>query len=308
MLIALNFAHSLCKSAMKHFALSLFVCILITSACSAKSADNQPVPIPDMHLKTPELNSGNVPKNNVQSEGETIVKNDEQMTIDDLGYQTDTFATESGKSVSFHCIKHGSLRIQFDNLEFQIDPVEQLDGNDTDYAAFPKADYILVTHEHYDHLDENAIAKLEKQDTAIITNNICAQKLGRGIVMANGDSKILRDDIKIEAVPAYNTTSGHEKFHPKGRDNGFILTLDGFRIYIAADTENIPEMANIKDIDVAFMPCNQPYTMTPQQLAKAAAVVAPKVLFPYHFSNTPKDQMKSALAGSDIDLRIRNYQ
>ena len=295
---------------MKRLLLSMMACMLLASAC--KTTENQPPAVPDMPSETAKVEAADdtpaPTANTPQTEGETIVKADEQMTIDDLGFQTDTFTTASGKTVAFHCIKHGSLRIQYDGLEFQIDPVEKLDGNDTDYAKFPKADYILVTHEHYDHLDKAAIAKLEKQGTAIITNASCAKMLGRGEVMANGDSKTLRDDIKIDAVPAYNTTAGHTKFHPKGRDNGFVLTLDGFRIYIAADTEDIPEMADIKDIDVAFMPCNQPYTMTPAQLAKAAAVVAPKVLFPYHFSDTPQDGMKSALKDLSLDLRIRNYQ
>ena len=297
---------------MNRILLPIIAFMLLTTAC--KTTENQPPAIPDSPAQTADVSAETAEPtlapsaNTPQTEGETIVKTDEQMTIDDLGFQTDTFTTASGKTVAFQCIKHGSLRIQYDGLEFQIDPVEKLDGNDTDYAKFPKADYILVTHEHYDHLDKDAIAKLAKDGTTIITNGNCAKQLGRGEILANGDSKILRDDIKIDAVPAYNTTPGHTKFHPKGRDNGFVLTLDGFRVYIAADTEDIPEMAAIKDIDVAFMPCNQPYTMTPAQLAKAAAVVAPKVLFPYHFSATPQDEMKSALKDLNLDLRIRNYQ
>ena len=142
----------------------------------------------------------------------------------------------------------------------------------------------------------------------IITNSVCGKKLGTGIIMANGDVQKLRDDIQIEAVPAYNTTAGHEKFHPKGRDNAFILTLDGLRIYIAADTEDIPEMADIHDIDIAFMPCNQPYTMTPKQLANAVSMVKPKVLFPYHYSETDMKAVADALKNVSIDLRIRDYQ
>ena len=126
--------------------------------------------------------------------------------------------------------------------------------------------------------------------------------------MANGDKLTYADDIIIEAVPAYNTTEGREQFHPKGRDNGYILTLDGLRIYIAGDTEDIPEMADIKDIDVAFLPCNQPYTMTPEQLVKAAKLIKPRVLFPYHYSETPIARVTMLLAGSDIDVRIRDYK
>ncbi len=229
-------------------------------------------------------------------------------TMDSFGFQTDEFDTKSGKKVAFHCIKHGSIRIQYDGLEFEIDPVIKLNDRVTDYASFPDADYILVTHEHFDHFDAEAIKALEKEGTRLITNQSCASKLGRGDVMANGDVRDLRDDIKLEAVPAYNTTPEHTQFHPKGRDNGFILTLDGFRIYIAGDTEDIPEMADIHDIDVAFLPCNQPYTMTVQQLVKASEILQPKVLFPYHYGETSMDEVSSAMKNNTIDLRIRNYQ
>ena len=126
--------------------------------------------------------------------------------------------------------------------------------------------------------------------------------------MRNGDHKDMEKGIAIDAVPAYNITPAHTQFHPKGRDNGFVLSLDGFRIYIAGDTEDIEEMKDIKKIDVAFLPCNQPYTMTPEQLAKAAKVINPKVLFPYHYGDTHIQQVKDLLDGSGIDVRIRNYQ
>ena len=109
-------------------------------------------------------------------------------------------------------------------------------------------------------------------------------------------------------IPAYNTTPGREKFHPKGRDNGYVLTLGGFRIYLAGDTEDISEMADAKDVDVAFLPVNQPYTMTPEQAASAARTVKPKVLFPYHYSETPIQQVRIRLAGTGIDVRIRDYK
>ena len=124
--------------------------------------------------------------------------------------------------------------------------------------------------------------------------------------MKNGERTQLEEDIEIEAVPAYNTTKGREQFHPKGRDNGYILTLDGLRIYIAGDTEDIPEMADIKDIDIAFLPCNQPYTMTPEQLVRAAKIIKPKVLFPYHYGDTDVSGIPVQLPG--IDVRIRHYE
>ena len=222
-------------------------------------------------------------------------------------YQTDTFKTKGGKEVVATAIKHASLRIQYDGLEIQVDPVAKY-APETDYSKFPKADVILVTHKHFDHFDGDTIATLKKDSIEIVANPAVQKMLGFGTALANGESRVLAKGIKLDAVPAYNTTPGHTQFHPKGRDNGYVLTIDGLRIYIAGDTEDIPEMASLKDIDVAFLPCNQPYTMTPEQLAKAARTIKPKVLYPYHYSSTPIKNVVELLAGSGIDVRIRNYQ
>ena len=222
-------------------------------------------------------------------------------------YQTDTFKTKGGKEIVVTAIKHASLRIQYAGLEIQVDPVVEY-APATDYSTFPKADVILVTHEHFDHFDRDAIAALRKDGTEIVANPAVQKMLGSGTAMTNGESRVAAKGIKLDAVPAYNTTPGHTQFHPKGRDNGYVLTIDGLRIYIAGDTEDIPEMAGVKDIDVAFLPCNQPYTMTPEQVAKAARTIKPKVLFPYHYSQTPVKRVAELLAGSGIDVRIRNYQ
>ena len=224
-----------------------------------------------------------------------------------LDFQTDTFKTQEGKTVTITAIKHASLRIQYDGLEIQVDPVAKY-APETDYSKFPKADVILVTHEHFDHFDRDTIATLRKDGTEIVANPAVQKMLGFGTILANGESRVLAKGIKLDAVPAYNTTPGHTQFHPKGRDNGYVLTMDGLRIYIAGDTEDIPEMSALKDIDVAFLPCNQPYTMTPEQVAKAARTIKPKVLFPYHYSQTPIKQVSDLLTGSGIDVRIRNYQ
>ena len=224
------------------------------------------------------------------------------------GYEVDSFTTKSGKAVKFHALVHSSIRIEDDGMEIQIDPVAKLGEKTIDYAAMPKADYIVVTHEHHDHLDTTAIKRLTGNNTQLITNQRCAEMLGYGTVMANGDILQLKDDITIEAVPAYNTTEGHLQFHPKGRDNGFVLTLDGLRIYIAADTEDIPEMAGLKDIDIAFLPCNQPYTMTVDQLINAARMVKPKVLFPYHYGQTDVSVIPSLLEADGVEARIRHYE
>ncbi|MCR4916064.1 MAG: MBL fold metallo-hydrolase [Prevotella sp.] len=223
-------------------------------------------------------------------------------------YEVDTFKTKSGKTVRFHALVHASIRVEYDGKEIEIDPVTKLGNRTVDFAAMPKADYIFVTHEHQDHFDREALKILMAQQTSLVTNKRCADMLGSGKVMANGDKLQLADDITVEAVPAYNITEGRQQYHPKGRDNGYILTIDGLRIYIAGDTEDIPEMASVSDIDIAFLPCNQPFTMTTDQLVRAARIVKPKVLFPYHYGQTDVSKLPSQLQGDGIDVRIRHYE
>ena len=177
-------------------------------------------------------------------------------------------------------------------MEIQVDPVGKGMKPETDYSQFPKADIILVTHEHHDHFDSDAIAQLTKASTKIYLNPAVHKMLGSGKALKNGDKVKIANDITIEAVPAYNTTPG----------------LDGMRIYIAGDTEDIPEMANIKDISIAFLPCNQPYTMTIEQAANAAKIIKPKVLFPYHYNDTPVNKLTPQLSKEGIRVLVRNYQ
>ncbi|MBR7018458.1 MAG: MBL fold metallo-hydrolase [Prevotella sp.] len=223
-------------------------------------------------------------------------------------YEVDVFQTPNGKTVKLYALVHASIRIVYDGKEIEVDPVRKLGNRTIDYTKMPKADYLFVTHEHGDHFDKEALQLLSADKTLLITNERCAGMLGHGEVMSNGDSRQLPDGISVDAVPAYNTTEGHLQFHPKGRDNGYVLNLDGLRIYIAGDTEDIPEMEGIKDIDIAFLPCNQPYTMTTEQLVKAAKIVKPKVLFPYHYGQTDISGVPAALQGTGIDVRIRHYE
>lgn len=223
-------------------------------------------------------------------------------------YEVDVFQTQNGKILKFYALTHASIRIQYDGKEVEIDPVTKLGNKAVDYSSMPKADYLLVTHEHFDHFNQEAIKLLTSDKTRFITNKRCAEIYGSGEVMKNGDKIQIDDNFMIEAVSAYNITEGRTQFHPKGRDNGFILTVDGLRIYIAGDTENIPEMADIKDIDVAFLPCNQPYTMTTEQLVKAAKMIKPKVLFPYHYGQTDVSDIPAQLKAEGIEVRIRHYE
>lgn len=225
-------------------------------------------------------------------------------------YPTETFKTQSGKDVVITLVKHASLIVSYDNFNIAIDPTLRFSDFTADYTQMPKANVILITHEHGDHFDQNAIAQLENDKTVIILNGTSQKQLGRGDVIANFQSRHLRGDIFLESVPAYNSTPDRQRFHPQGNGNGYVLTIDGLRIYIAGDTEDIPELANLTDIDVAFLPVNQPYTMTVGQAVHAAQTIKPKVLFPYHYSQTPIEELKQLLdaANSGIDVRIRAMQ
>ena len=221
-------------------------------------------------------------------------------------YEVERFWTASGAPVDITLVKHGSLEICYNGVSIQIDPVSGL-GKPTDYdAEFPKADVILVTHEHHDHLDPEAIAALTGPETILILNETSRDIIGRGEAIHNGESRELPGGVKLEAVPAYNTTPGREQFHPKGNGNGYVLSIDGLRIYVAGDTENIPEMSELKFVDVAFLPVNQPYTMTPEQCIAAAKLIRPKVLIPYHFGQTDLGGLPMALP--QMDVRIRQMQ
>lgn len=221
-------------------------------------------------------------------------------------YEVEHFTSPSGDPIDITLIKHGSLAIAYKGLSIQVDPVAAY-GTPTDYGAdFPKADVILVTHEHPDHLNDSTVAVLTGGSTRLLLNGRSADILGRGEVLENGMRRTLAPGMELEAVPAYNTTPGREMFHPKGNGNGYVLSLDGFRIYIAGDTEDIPEMEALKDIDLAFLPVNQPFTMTVAQCLNAARMIEPKVLIPYHFSDTDIYALPELLP--EIDVRLRQMQ
>ena len=218
-------------------------------------------------------------------------------------FETDEFESASG-NISVTFIGHGTLMIQLASITIHVDPV----SSEVDYSNMPKADLLLLTHHHSDHMDEAAIDILKKDGTVIIGTKACGKQISEVVVMENGDSQTLAD-LSIEAVPAYNISPGRDRYHPKGRDNGYILTFGGKRIYIAGDTEDTQEMRQLKDIDIAFLPMNQPYTMTPMQAAGAASVFRPKVLYPYHFSGTEPTELTRPLADEEgIEVRVRKME
>lgn len=220
--------------------------------------------------------------------------------------QTDTIPAAKG-NLQITFVGHGSLMFSYNSKVVHIDPF----GEQTDYTKLPKADLILVTHEHRDHLDSAAIVSIRQPSTILISTPTVAEKLRGGLAMKNGESRVV-EGMKIEAVPAYNLVHKRpdgQPFHPKGQGNGYVVTFGNKRVYIAGDTENIPEMKHLKNIDIAFLPVNLPYTMTPEMAADAARMVNPKILYPYHFGKTDTAQISASLAKvSGVEVRLRDMQ
>jgi len=217
----------------------------------------------------------------------------------------DKISTNAG-IVEMHFISHGSLMFKVNGYIIYIDPVT----GPVSYEFFPKADMILVTHEHGDHLDVKLINELKKTGTLVLINQNSSGKLPWAMTMKAGERQEF-NNIIVEAVPAYNIVherSPGQPFHPKGSGIGFILTIGGKRFYIAGDTENIPEMKELKNIEVAFLPMNLPYTMTPEMVADAARAFKPRILYPYHFGDTNTEEIVNLLKGSGIDVRIRDLK
>jgi L-ascorbate metabolism protein UlaG (beta-lactamase superfamily) len=221
-------------------------------------------------------------------------------------FEKDVIKT-SGGDLEIFFIGHGSLMMKFGNKIIHVDPYSKL----ADYAKLPKADLLLITHEHQDHLDPAAIDQIRTKETKVVLTEKGAEKVSGSIVMKNGDVQTVMG-IKIEAVPAYNlvqTRENGQPFHPKGQGNGYVLTFGDKRVYIAGDTENTPEMKAVKNIDIAFLPMNLPYTMTPEMVADAAQAFKPKVLYPYHYGDTDTSRVVALLKDSrDIEVRIRKMR
>jgi len=215
-------------------------------------------------------------------------------------FQTDILKTSAG-DLQITCIGHGTLMFAYAGKVIHVDPVSMY----ADYSTLPKADLVLITHEHGDHLDPKAIQAVSTAATAVIVNPGAAKALAGASLMKNGETRTLAG-VNIEAVPAYNLDKA---FHPKGNGNGYVLTFGDKRVYVAGDTENVPELKTLKNIDVAFLPMNLPYTMTPEQVADLAKAIHPKILYPYHFGNTNTAALADLLKDEKgIEVRIRELK
>ena len=212
--------------------------------------------------------------------------------------QTDTLKT-SGGDLKITLLGHGSLMFDYGGKIIHVDPF----GKIADYSKLPKADLILITHDHFDHLDPAALSKVRTKETPVVLTEACSKKVEGGLVMKNGDEKTVAG-LKIQAVPAYNIVHKRDSggaYHPKGRGNGYVITFGDRRVYVAGDTENIPEMKALDSIDVAFLPSNLPYTMTPEMVADAAGAFKPKVMYPYHYKFGKSDLPKLEKLMKDVD-------
>ncbi|MFB3777476.1 MAG: MBL fold metallo-hydrolase [Bryobacteraceae bacterium] len=210
--------------------------------------------------------------------------------------------TDAGP-VRLTIVNHASFVMELGGQVIHVDPVGA-----ARYEGLPQADLILITHTHPDHLDPAALAKLRKEGTIIIGPEAAAKSVPGLTVLRNGESRQV-GPTNIEAVPAYNLpkAGGGQIFHPKGEGNGYVTTFAGRRCYIAGDTQAIPEMATLKSIEVAFLPMNQPYTMTPEEVAAAARSFNPMVLYPYHSRGSDTALLVKLLEGSGIQVRLRDW-
>lgn len=220
-------------------------------------------------------------------------------------FETDAIETSAGElKIAF--IGHASLLFEFGGKTIYIDPDSRL----ADFSSLPKADMIFITHEHKDHCDPKALDALRTEKTVLISNEGCAKEAPGATVMRNGDVKTM-EGLRVQAVPAYNIVHMRSEgvpYHPKGTGNGYVITFGDKRIYVAGDTENIPEMKDLKEIDIAFLPMNLPYTMTPEMTADAALSFRPKILYPYHFGDTDTSKIEQLLKDSGMEVRIRQMK
>jgi L-ascorbate metabolism protein UlaG (beta-lactamase superfamily) len=201
-------------------------------------------------------------------------------------------------------ITHASFQLEYGGKVIHVDPTSP-----GDYSKARQADLILVTDIHGDHLDPAAIARIRKQGAPVIAPSAAAEKIENPTVMANGESKVVAG-VAVEAVPMYNLERGPSQgqlFHTKGRGNGYILTLGQKRVYIAGDTECTPEMRALKNIDIAFVPMNLPYTMPPTEAAECVKAFKPKVAIPYHYRGQNPEEFKAALKGEPVEVRLLNW-
>ncbi|GLQ25482.1 MBL fold metallo-hydrolase [Sulfitobacter pacificus] len=226
------------------------------------------------------------------------------------GHGADRFETPAG-DITVHPVAHASIVLETPKGTIYVDPV----GEAAQYEGMPAPDLILITHEHGDHYQEETLQAIVAENTQLITNPAVMGKLSEGLKaraseVANGGTADFADMV-IEAIPAYNTTEERKNFHPEGRDNGYVLNFEGFRMYISGDTEDIPEMRSLKDIDLAFVCMNLPFTMDSNAAASAVSEFAPSYVYPYHYrgrdGGTQDPQSFAKMVSGETEVKFGNW-
>ncbi len=215
----------------------------------------------------------------------------------------DVLKTSAG-DVELLFIGHASLIMIFRGMVIHFDPYGKL----ADYGKLPKADLVFFTHDHNDHFDLKALESIQKKGTVVVLPPICSDKVPEGWIVENGETLTVKG-IEVRAVPAYNVLHKRETgqpYHPKGIGNGYVLTFGDKHVYVAGDTENLPEIKALKNIDCAFLPMSTPSTMTPAMLADAAKAFKPKILYPYHYGETDPAKLTALMRNTPgVEVRIR---
>lgn len=220
----------------------------------------------------------------------------------------DSLTAKDNSEITLAFYAHASIRIDWNGMHIYIDPVGDKYG--IDFSSEPKADLILVTHHHKDHFDADAIQVLSKSETIIYVSKKCSQDVSSVPVPPN--ETITYKGISIHTVAAYNITHEHLKYHPKHDQGlGYVLSIGGTNLFIAGDTEDNDDILSLRDVDVAFLPVNQPYTMTLEQVVNVVETLRPSILYPYHTSSqmgeTDVTPLVDKLRGL-CDVRIRNMK
>ena len=219
----------------------------------------------------------------------------------------DAIATSQGNLI-VHPINHATFVMHWGGKMLYVDPV----GGAASFEGLPRPIVIFITDIHGDHLNVDTLKAVVQPDTVIVApqavrDMLPAELQAQTQVLANGATTTV-EGIGVEAIPMYNLTADRLQYHTKGRGNGYVLTMGGKRIYIAGDTEDIPEMRQLRDIDVAFIPMNLPFTMTVAQAADAVREFKPKIVYPYHFRGSDMDEF-TRLVGTDagVEVRVRSW-
>ncbi|HEY6369801.1 MAG TPA: MBL fold metallo-hydrolase [Candidatus Sulfotelmatobacter sp.] len=213
------------------------------------------------------------------------------------------FPTAAGP-VKITPLNHASTLIEAGGKTIYLDPAKP-----AKLTGLLKADLILITDIHGDHMDLDSIKEISKADTEVLAAPAVVQTVTVGKPIANGETKTWQS-WTIEAIPAYNLKRGPapgKLFHDKGRGNGYVLTYGGKRFYFSGDTEGVPEMRALKNIDVAFVCMNLPYTMPPEEAADAVKAFHPKIVIPYHYRGSDLAVFQKALQGTGIEVRLLEW-